>query len=278
MKKLFVVVLSIIALGVVFYALDSYIKNGKQDVGESVKDYKNIQYSIDNVSVLLVDGVADTEVIPGSESRTVTRFFGNEVDGDINSDGISDTAFLLTQETGGSGTFYYLVVALKTSAGYQGSNAVFLGDRIAPQNTQIVDGIVVVNYAERKAEEPMTAEPSVGVTRYFQFTQGQLVESQSVASAESAMGIYGYHCEDGTKFSMSPAVDMGTIRIVPATNFEPIPEAVLTKTESSVGAQYENEEITFSAQGETVTLSTALFTTTCSPIQVPDEAPFNFGD
>ena len=53
--------------------------------------------------------------------------------GDLNGDGTPDVAFLLTQSPGGSGTFYYAVVALRTATGYTGTNAVLLGDRIAPQ-------------------------------------------------------------------------------------------------------------------------------------------------
>jgi hypothetical protein len=42
-----------------------------------------------------------------------------------------------------------------------------LGDRIAPQNISINNGLIVVNYAERKSGEPMSAQPSIGVTKTF---------------------------------------------------------------------------------------------------------------
>ncbi|MEK7170071.1 MAG: hypothetical protein AAB767_02185, partial [Patescibacteria group bacterium] len=55
---------------------------------------------------------------------------------------------------------------------YKGSSAFLLGDRIAPQTINLDEGktangtnrqnVVVVNFAERKAGEPMTAGPSVG--------------------------------------------------------------------------------------------------------------------
>ena len=38
----------------------------------------------------------------------------------------------------------------------------FLGDRIAPQNINIMDGRAVYNFAERRATDPMVTPPSIG--------------------------------------------------------------------------------------------------------------------
>jgi hypothetical protein len=136
---------------------------------------KDATYLIDGQPVTLVNGLSEIS-IPNSASRQVTRYFGNEATGDLNGDGKTDTAFLLTQDGGGSGTFFYVTVALATDKGYQGMNAILLGDRIAPQTTKIENGKVVVNYADRKIDEPMTANPSVGVSKYFQVIDNQLIE------------------------------------------------------------------------------------------------------
>ncbi|MEQ1678775.1 MAG: META domain-containing protein, partial [Chitinophagaceae bacterium] len=78
-------------------------------------------------------------------------------------DGTEDVVFLLTQNTGGSGTFYYVVGAVSTESGYVGSLAVLLGDRIAPQTTEFGENnIVVVNYADRALGEDFSIQPSVG--------------------------------------------------------------------------------------------------------------------
>lgn len=129
--------------------------------------YKDATYIIDGQPVTLSGGYSEIPIAPGSASKTITEYFGNEAVGDLNGDGTPDIAFLLTQTSGGSGTFYYVVVALKTSNGYQGTNAVFLGDRIAPQNTEIQNGEVIVNYADRNPAEPMTAQPSLGKSMYL---------------------------------------------------------------------------------------------------------------
>lgn len=139
-------------------------------------DYKDTTYIINGQAVALVGGRASTPAAPGSASQVVTQYFGNEAMGDLNGDGTPDTAFILTQSSGGSGIFYYVVVALKTAGGYQGTNAVLLGDRVAPQPTQISGDEVVANYAERKAGEPMTTPPSVSVSKYLRIVAGTLVE------------------------------------------------------------------------------------------------------
>lgn len=135
---------------------------------------KNATYNIEGVAVTLTNGVSEKEAAPGSASKIITRYFGNEAMGDIDGDGAGDKAFLLTQQRGGSGMFYY-AAAVVSGKNYAGTNAIFLGDRIAPQSTQITNGEIVVNYAERKPGEPMTTQPSVGVTKYIQFINGKLV-------------------------------------------------------------------------------------------------------
>ncbi len=137
---------------------------------------KNGTYTINGEQITLVSGVSETEAAPGSASKITTKYFGNEAYGDINGDGVDDTAFILTQDTGGSGTFFYIVAAIKTSGGYSGTNAVLLGDRIAPQQTEIKNGEIIANYADRNPGEPMTTAPSLGVSKYLKYTSGSLVE------------------------------------------------------------------------------------------------------
>ena len=59
--------------------------------------------------------------------------------------------------------FYYVVALLNKIDGYVGTEGVFIGDRIAPQTTELKDkNIIIVNYADRKIGEDFTVAPSVG--------------------------------------------------------------------------------------------------------------------
>jgi hypothetical protein len=53
----------------------------------------------------------------------VTRYFGNTVDLNLNSDELMDSGFLLQQARGGSGVFFYVAAALKTTGGYVGTRS-----------------------------------------------------------------------------------------------------------------------------------------------------------
>lgn len=134
----------------------------------AVAGYKDGTYLVNDESVTLEDGVAKEPIVPGSASVKTTRYFGNEAMGDLNGDGKADVAFILTQESGGSGIFYYIAAAIAQDDGYTGTNAVLIGDRISPQTTRIQGGQVIVNYADRASGEPMSVMPSIGKTTYLQ--------------------------------------------------------------------------------------------------------------
>lgn len=143
-----------------------------------VFDGRNSTFSIDGQEVTLASGISEVSPIPGAASKIVTRYFGNEAEGDLNGDGRDDVVFLVTQETGGSGTFYYAVAAIRTNEGFQTTNAFLIGDRIAPQSTYIPLGSeeIQVNYAERKEGESMSTPPSQGATLLLKVTPEGVLE------------------------------------------------------------------------------------------------------
>lgn len=101
-----------------------------------------------------------------------TRYFGNELVIDLDGNGRNDVVFIVTQNPGGSGTFFYAVASLRKGFGYKGSEGYLLGDRIAPQNINVSPNprhrnVIVVNYADRASGEPMTTKPSVGKSVYL---------------------------------------------------------------------------------------------------------------
>ncbi len=129
-------------------------------------------YIIDGQEVTLKNGISEVESAPGSASKTITKYFGNDLKHDLNDDNREDRVFIITQETGGSGKFYYVVALLDTADGSVGSDGVMLGDRIAPQAINLDEGktvigtnrqnVIVVNYLDRKMGESFDIQPSVG--------------------------------------------------------------------------------------------------------------------
>jgi hypothetical protein len=171
MKKLLILI-AVILIGAGVYLV---LNNNKEEVAtETVFDGKNSTFSIDGKEVTLVNGISEVSAAPGSASKVTTTYFGNEAYGDLNGDGSLDKVFLVTQNSGGSGTFYYAVVALKTEEGYKTTNSFLIGDRIAPQSTNINNGEIQINYAMRKKGEPMTAKPTVGAVTLLKVNNGVL--------------------------------------------------------------------------------------------------------
>ncbi|MEE4263993.1 MAG: hypothetical protein V2I56_14985, partial [Desulfobacteraceae bacterium] len=90
-------------------------------------------YTIEKRDIHLISGRAEVPVAPGSAINITTTVFGEPVYGDLNGDGRDDAALFLVYDPGGSGTFYYVATAITRDGIFQGTNAVLLGDRIAPR-------------------------------------------------------------------------------------------------------------------------------------------------
>jgi heat shock protein HslJ len=160
-------VIVLVAGGLLIISRPPYVINDNVLPG----DYKNAVYFIEGQQIALLDGYAESP-IENSGAKMITKYFGNELKKDLNDDGREDVVFLVTQERGGSGTFFYVVAALNTEDGYLGSDGYLLGDRIAPQTTEVSQNprhknVIVVNYADRNRGEPMTIQPSIGKSAYL---------------------------------------------------------------------------------------------------------------
>lgn len=161
-----VIVIAIAVVAYIFYSRS----NVNTAIPSEATSAKDATYTIDGQSVTLKDGVSVTPSAPGSAAGVTTKYFGNDVSVDLNGDGRIDTVFLLTQDTGGSGTFYYAVAALNTPTGYVGSQGLLLGDRIAPQSTTLgANNNVVVTYMDRNPGESFAVAPSVGKSITLRF-------------------------------------------------------------------------------------------------------------
>jgi heat shock protein HslJ len=198
MKKLYILLLIITLLlgGYLFYTMattkeevpvaeqPSTATTTETVTSESIPG--NISYSIDGQEYLLKNGVAEVS-IPNSSTKDTVRIFGEPVLGDVDGDGDNDALVLLTKNSGGSGTFFYAVYAILVDGKYSSTNAIFLGDRIAPQNASIQNGQGVVNYAVRKDTDPFTTAPNIGKSLYLTLDQttGTLEGKESLTQPQA---------------------------------------------------------------------------------------------
>jgi len=150
-------------------------------------------YLIDGEEYALRNGQVTVEIVPGAASKTVVQIFGEPASGDLNNDGLADTALLLVQTTGGSGTFYYIAAALNRNGALVGTEAVFIGDRIAPQHLLVRYGVVIVDYTGRHPDEAMTVPPSLEKSIYLVLRDEHLEEipltdGEMIAAGEVVIG------------------------------------------------------------------------------------------
>ena len=194
-KNLWIVVLAVV---VIVVAVVAWMPKNKA----AAFDPQNATYNVGGTPVALVNGNASTPAAPGSATQITTKIF-TTTSGDLNGDGKQDAAVILVQNPGGSGTFYYVAAAINGANGAQGTNAVLLGDRIAPDTLEIKNGQIIANYADRKPGDPMTAKPSVAVSKYLNVSGLILAESARIAGAGERCGgnmlnapvcTTGYHC------------------------------------------------------------------------------------
>ncbi len=134
----------------------------------------NTTYLIEKQAVQLVNGRVEVQAVPGSAMKMTTVVFGKPSYGDLDSEGHDDAALFLVQDSGGSGTFYYVAVAIAKNGIYRGTNAVLLGDRVVPRSIHIRNGVIVAKYDDRHPEQPMAVTPSIGKTMYLTLKEGHL--------------------------------------------------------------------------------------------------------
>ena len=184
MKRVLLVVGTFLFAVVAAVAIAGFIRFNFTDGGDMLPAkppaaVTDLTVTIDKQKFSLSNGVAEIAAAPGSAGKNTIRVVGEPVMGDADGDGDRDAALLIQNDPGGSGTFYYAVVAINSGGVYRASNALLLGDRIEPQNIEFTDGRFAYTFAERRAGEPMVARPSVEKTVLITVDQSTGVISAS---------------------------------------------------------------------------------------------------
>ncbi|XLQ20764.1 MAG: hypothetical protein ACKUBY_03755 [Candidatus Moraniibacteriota bacterium] len=143
---------------------------------ESVSDevevgIKNATYRIEIEEVTLVDGKSEEEAAPGSATKIVTQTTDFMAEGDLQqgTGATLDGAVVLTQDPGGSGTFYYVGAIIQQPDGtYLAADGTYLlGDRIVIKELKVDGRMIHVTYLVREDDEPMSAKPTIEITKQY---------------------------------------------------------------------------------------------------------------
>lgn len=174
-----IVVVVLIVLGIWFLYRQTTIAPTSTDVTNQAllthPDPSNATFDFEDGALTLKDGVNEKQVDKSSAvvETSLTDIIGY---GDLNNDKKEDAVVVLVQDGAGSGLFVYIASYVSAPLKYLGTNAIFIGDRVEPKNIAIKNELISLTYLDRKTNEPMSAEPTVSITKTYKYSKGILVE------------------------------------------------------------------------------------------------------
>jgi len=133
--------------------------------------------------VTLEEGVYEY-TYPGSASGVTVQLVAL-TPGDLDGDQQADAAAVLTVETGGTGTFVYLVAVLSGSDGLRQGGLAFLGDRVQVRRISIQDGAIHIQRSAHAPDDPMCC-PSLEISESYTLTGDMLVPEDINPAVEAA--------------------------------------------------------------------------------------------
>ena len=175
MKKLIILVLIVLAVGGIYFSRNSGtdVANNPSNTGEFRPDPSSATFAFDDGEFTLSNGKYESEKDGIFEEITLLE---ESATGDLNGDNKEDTAVLLARNSGGSGVFVSAAAYVSGPVGYKGTKTIYIGDRISPTSVTISNGVVTVNFLDRREDEPFSAEPTVPTSKQFVFKNGEFVE------------------------------------------------------------------------------------------------------
>jgi len=105
--------------------------------------------------------------------------------GDLNADGISDAAFLLAEDTGGSGVFVSLVVIYSRGEYFQQAQGILIDDRPVINAISIENGVVKITGLVHGPNDPMV-DPTTSMSVEFTLFGDQMVRTWQKSAFEGS--------------------------------------------------------------------------------------------
>ena len=150
----------------------------EEDLGEFLPDLRNAKYPIDitkSGNAHLKDGYFEETIAPNTATKIKIWLGKQRVLGDLNGDNLDDAVVTLIVDSGGSGLFTYLSAVISEDEKSKPIDSVFIGDRIIVKSLLIKKREVLIEFLTHPTDEPMTATPTVNVTKRFIVQDNRLV-------------------------------------------------------------------------------------------------------
>ena len=163
---------------------------------------------------------------PGGVSRpTVTLLAEPRTSADVDGDGSPEWVVVLTESSGGSGTFYYLAVLQQNGPGYRSVSTVFLGDRVRVEQLSFDGRTVRLDLLVSGKDDPACCPTELRTHRWRWFEN----DLKAVVRLGGKL-VYGHEARefvacDGGRFWVTDATDddlRQTYEATIATPYQPL--------------------------------------------------------
>jgi hypothetical protein len=173
MKKLvFILILVAIGLGWWYAGKQGTTKiDVSSDTTVQRPDPSNATFVIEGNEVTFKKGKAEVDVDGTglTQEMSITDIITY---GDINNDKKDDAAFIIVTTSPISGALNsYIAAYVSGPVRYKSTDTVAIGTQVSPKSVSIKNGVVIVNYLDRKSDEPLAADPTVEKTKSFRLDQ-----------------------------------------------------------------------------------------------------------
>jgi len=147
----------------------------------SLMDLMNFTYEgIYEQPVQLDNGAFQGEPFEAGGASRPTVTLANYAFGQLNDDGLEDAAVVLVENSGGSGSFYYLMAVVSQEGGFVNAATHLLGDRLRVQSLSVDEGQITLQTVTHGPDDPMCC-PSLEMPYVYAFSGNILMQTSPKA-------------------------------------------------------------------------------------------------
>jgi heat shock protein HslJ len=162
------------------YSCTSELKGPAPTLAEAMEaEYQGIYDSPVRLTAGSYEGEPFTK---DSAARPTLRLLGDlRVKGDLDGDGIDESAVLLAENSGGSGAFTYVAVLERRGGGIRNIGTSPLGDRVQVRSLSISHGAISMEVIQHGSGDPMCCPTEKALKRWI-LEKGSLAELPPVVT------------------------------------------------------------------------------------------------